>query len=266
MLTNFHTHTRFCDGKNTPEEMVLTALEKGFSALGFSGHGYTPFDLRYCLKDTPAYIAEVNRLKEAYRGQIEIFLGIEEDALSPAGNGPFAYRIGSCHYLLVEGEYHPLDSSRDHLLRCLSRFGGDPAALAECYFDTFCGYIRRHRPEIIGHFDLITKFDEADAPIFSDSVAYRRIAVRAAEEIARSGGLIEVNTGAMARGLRTSPYPAAEILHIVRQADAPLILSSDCHDAKNLDFGFAEARSRLRELGFRRLFTLTETGAAAYEI
>lgn len=266
MLTNFHTHTLFCDGKDTPGEMVLTALEKGFSALGFSGHGHTPFDERYCMKDTAGYIADVNRLKEAYRGKIDILLGIEEDALAPVDRSPFAYRIGSCHYLCVEGEYYALDSGREHLLRCLDRFGGDPIALAECYFDTFCSYIRRHRPEIIGHFDLITKFDEADAPIFSDNAAYRRLAARAAEEIARSGSLIEVNTGAMARGLRTSPYPAVEILRVLRQADAPLILSSDCHDAKNLDFGFAEARAMLRSLGFRRLFTLTETGAAEYEI
>lgn len=266
MLTNFHTHTTFCDGRSTPEELVLAAREKGFSALGFSGHGYTPFDLRYCMKDTAGYIAEIHRLKKAFLGEIDVFLGIEEDALAPVSSAPFAYRIGSCHYLCVGGEYYPLDSSRDHLLRCLARFDGDPAALAECYFDTFCGYIRRCRSEIIGHFDLITKFDEADAPLFSDSAAYRRIAARAAESIARSGALIEVNTGAMARGLRTTPYPAAEILHVLRQADAPLILSSDCHDAKNIDFGFAEAKALLRELGFRRLFTLTETGAAAYEI
>ena len=137
--------------------------------------------------------------------------------------------------------------------------------MTEGYFREV-GRIAAMKPTILGHFDLITKFDETDAPLFSDSAAYRRIAARAAESIARSGALIEVNTGAMARGLRTTPYPAAEILHVFRQADAPLILSSDCHDAKNIDFGFAEAKALLRELGFRRLFTLTETGAAAYEI
>ncbi len=39
MIANFHTHTVFCDGRNTPEEVVLSAIEKGFSAIGFSGHG-----------------------------------------------------------------------------------------------------------------------------------------------------------------------------------------------------------------------------------
>lgn len=33
MLTNYHTHTAFCDGKNSAEEMVLSAIdyENGFA-------------------------------------------------------------------------------------------------------------------------------------------------------------------------------------------------------------------------------------------
>ena len=61
MLANFHTHSTFCDGKNTPEEIVLAALEKGFVSIGFSSHGYTPYDLRYCMKDTDGYIADIKR-------------------------------------------------------------------------------------------------------------------------------------------------------------------------------------------------------------
>ncbi len=38
MLANYHTHTTYCDGKNTPEEIVLCAIEKGFTSIGFSGH------------------------------------------------------------------------------------------------------------------------------------------------------------------------------------------------------------------------------------
>ena len=41
--TNYHTHTEFCDAKNTAEEMVLAAIEKNFSILGFSSHAMYPF-------------------------------------------------------------------------------------------------------------------------------------------------------------------------------------------------------------------------------
>ena len=83
MLSNLHTHTTFCDGKNTPEEVVLSAIEKGFCSIGFSGHGYTAFDHTYCMKDTGGYMAEVNSLKEKYKKDIQIYLGVEEDAFYP---------------------------------------------------------------------------------------------------------------------------------------------------------------------------------------
>ena len=34
MLSNLHQHTTFCDGKSTAEEVVIAALEKGFSSIG----------------------------------------------------------------------------------------------------------------------------------------------------------------------------------------------------------------------------------------
>ena len=41
-LQNLHTHTTYCDGKDTPEEMVLEGLERGFHSIGFSIHSYVP--------------------------------------------------------------------------------------------------------------------------------------------------------------------------------------------------------------------------------
>ena len=46
MLSNLHTHSTFCDGRNTPEQVVTAAIEQGFDSVGFSSHGYTSFDLR----------------------------------------------------------------------------------------------------------------------------------------------------------------------------------------------------------------------------
>ena len=61
-MYSFHIHSTFCDGRNTPEEIVLAALEKDFISIGFSGYGYTGFDLRYCMKDTDGYLTEIRRL------------------------------------------------------------------------------------------------------------------------------------------------------------------------------------------------------------
>ena len=48
-LADFHAHTCYCDGDNTPEEMVRSAAEKGLAAFGLSGHGYTTYDESYCM-------------------------------------------------------------------------------------------------------------------------------------------------------------------------------------------------------------------------
>ena len=40
MKQNLHTHTTYCDGKNTVSEMIRSALHKDFDVLGFSGHSF----------------------------------------------------------------------------------------------------------------------------------------------------------------------------------------------------------------------------------
>ena len=66
MKCNFHTHSCFCDGKDSPEELVKTAIQKGFFALGFSSHSYTEMDKSFALNPENAekYRAEIAALKE----------------------------------------------------------------------------------------------------------------------------------------------------------------------------------------------------------
>ena len=104
MLSNLHTHTVFCDGSATAEELVREAIEKGFTSLGFSGHAYASYGLSYCIKDEDAYIAEIKRLKKKYESDIEVYLGIEEDAFEEADRSKYEYLIGSMHYVNVGGE------------------------------------------------------------------------------------------------------------------------------------------------------------------
>lgn len=256
MIANYHTHSTFCDGKNTPEEIVLAALEKGFSAIGFSGHGYTGFDLRYCMKDTDSYVAEIRRLKQKYKSEIQIYLGVEEDAFSYTDREKFDYIIGSSHYFCVDGKYYPIDSNHDYFKKCLELFEYDVVKMAHTYYSSFYNYIIKRRPDIIGHFDLITKFDEIHPAGILDSGEYNAIVEKYTASIADMGCAFEVNTGAISRGYRTSPYPAENLLHILKKNGAKLILASDSHDIKTLDFGFDSARQYLKDIGFQYVYVL----------
>ena len=266
MLSNLHTHSTCCDGKNTPEEIVKSAIEKGFSAIGFSGHGYTDFDLRYCMKDSDGYSSEINRLKEKYKKDIQIYLGVEEDAFSPVNRDKFDYIIGSSHYFCINNQYYPIDSNYDYFKRCLATFDYDVIRLSEVYYSNFCDYINSRKPDIIGHFDLITKFDEMDSSLFLHNTKYNRIAENYIKEAVKSRCVFEINTGAIAKGLRTNAYPNENLLYVLKKLDAHLILSSDSHHIDTLDFGFKEAKKHLRDIGFTHLVTMYDGKFVEYDI
>ena len=256
MLANFHTHTNLCDGKNSPEEMVLSAIEKGFDCLGFSGHGYTPFDLTYCMKDTDEYISEISRLKDKYKNKIQIYLGLEEDSRHFCDRDNFDYIIGSSHYIYVNGEYYPADESPENLEKCIEAFGGDILKLADAYYSSFVSYINKRKPDIVGHFDLITKFDEVGEPYFFGNKDYLELSEKYMAEALKNDVIFELNTGAISRGLRKTPYPNENLLYLISKQGGKVILSSDSHEAKTLDFYFKESRKYLYDIGFRYVYVL----------
>lgn len=255
MLSNFHTHTTFCDGKNTVEEIVKSAIGKGFSAIGFSGHGYTEYDLRYCMKNTDGYIREIKRLKNKYKDQIQIYLGVEEDTFAMVNRDKFDYIIGSSHYFCMDGNYYPFDSNYGYFEKCLTLFEGDTIKMAETYYHNFCKYILHRKPDIIGHFDLVTKFDETVKPFFLNEARYEAIVQKYLSEALKSNCIFEVNTGLISRGFRNGPCPNERLLYTIKKNNGKVMLSSDSHCIETLDFGFEEMRTLLRDIGFDYVFT-----------
>jgi histidinol-phosphatase (PHP family) len=229
---------------------VLSAIECGFASIGFSGHAYTPFDLRYCMKDTEAYVSGIKALRDKYQSKIQIYLGTEEDAFAPADRNRYDYIIGSCHYLLKNGVYYPIDSSLDYFNTCVSVFNNDVIALAQSYYSSFCEYILKRKPDIIGHFDLITKYEEVDTPRLFSSKKYNEIAENYARYAVRSGAIFEVNTGAIARGLRKTPYPAQNLLYTILKEGGQVTVTSDSHHASTIGFAFDDTYALLKDVGF----------------
>ena len=75
-MTNYHTHSNYCDGKATLREMVDFAVAHGFTELGFSGHCPLPFRNTYSITDYEGYCREVRALKKEYKDRIAIHLGL----------------------------------------------------------------------------------------------------------------------------------------------------------------------------------------------
>jgi len=262
-LQNLHQHTTFCDGKNTPEELVQYAIANGFGGIGFSGHCYMPFAEYYCmsLERTKEYRNEIARLKEAYGDRIDIFCGIEFDSCCPERPQGYDYVIGSLHGLRFDGVDYEFDGIADHFRHMIdTHFGGDGMAFAKEYYRQLAQLPDFGDCDIIGHFDLITKHRDTIHFFDSDAKEYRNAALEAAEALAGRIPYFEVNTGAIARGYRTTPYPDPFIIKHMKQLGFGAVISSDCHNKHLMDFHFAEAKQLLRDCGYTEYFILTKEG------
>ena len=242
MITrDLHVHTVFSDGKSTPEQVVLSAIEKGLSTIGFSDHSYTPFDKGYCLKEEKIsdYINEISSLKEKYSDKIEILCGIEQDYYSsPSPNG-LDFVIGSVHYIKIGNEYVPVDNTPEHLRAAAEKyFGGDIYALIEEYYRLAGEVAEKTNADIIGHFDLITKFSEKEKLFDQSHPRYIAAWQSAADRLLKANIPFEINTGAISRGYRTTPYPEKSIIEYIKQKGGSFVFSSDSHHADTLAFNF----------------------------
>ena len=238
---DYHMHTTFCDGKSSPEEMVQSALEKGLTRMGFSIHAeeFSPRGPRNPAV-MAAYRAEIARLKEKYRDRIEILCGAESDYYFPANKDDFDYTLGSVHYLNTPDGLVPIDSKREILLDAAEKYyGNDFYRIAEEYFATVARLVDI-RPDIIGHFDLITKYNEGNVLFDGEHPRYLAAAFAAVDALLPLGVPFEINTGAISRGLRTSPYPAPPILRYILAHGGKVVLCSDSHAAQNVAFAFDE--------------------------
>ncbi len=253
ILSDFHTHTNFCDGKDSPEEMVLSAIDKGMDTLGFSMHSFAEFDLD--VYDNPAalgeYKKEVARLKERYKDKIKILCGIEQDIYSEPADKDFDYVIGSVHYVKVDGEYFPLDLSKEVLLEAVEKgFGGDFYSFAEWYYNMEAQVVEKTGADIIGHLDLIRKFNE-DGDLFDEKhPRYVAAYTKAVKALVKYDKPFEINTGAMSRGYRSTPYPCEDILRCIYENGGKVIMSSDSHRKDTLCFEFEKWADLARKIGF----------------
>ncbi len=118
---------------------------------------------------TELYKRQVSSLKEKYKDKIKIRLGIELDYYSTDTTGDYDYVIGSVHYILKSGEYLVVDSSREKQINAVNHhYGGDFYAYIEDYYSLVADLYNKTKCDIIGHFDLVTKFN-SDGDLFDTS-------------------------------------------------------------------------------------------------
>lgn len=259
---NLHTHTTYCDGTHTPEQMVQFAREKGFDSLGFSGHSsmsYGPYGIPGDKVD--AYKQEITALKEQYGSEFPIFLGLEFDMYSEASLEGYDYVLGALHYLKLGEEKLDFDRQAATVKQLIdTHFGGDGLAFAKRYYEELTELPKYGKFDILAHFDLVIKNVEFLPFVDVTDKRYLQAAFDAMYALRPHIPLFEVNTGAMARGYRTAPYPTKELLEELKYLGYGAVISSDCHDGNKLDHGIDIAELLLKSCGFTEHFVLKQDG------
>ncbi len=256
-FSNFHQHTTFSDGKSTAEEVVQSAIARGMEAIGISDHSHTAIDESYCMMPDryEAYFAEIARLRELYKDDIRVYTGLEMDYFSECDRSRYDYIIGSVHYMYENGVCHPIDHSLAQQQTYLAtECGGDLHVFAKNYYAQLVDHIEKNRPDIVGHIDVISKFGLFD----EDDPVYREIALNALDRILKVTPVVEMNTGAITRGVKDVPYPHPFLLDAIRERGGEIILGADSHAASTVDGCFDRCLDLLRAHGYDHIVTFDE--------
>ncbi|MDX9956987.1 MAG: histidinol-phosphatase [Clostridia bacterium] len=275
MRANHHTHSEFCDGRISAAEMAEAAYSAGFSVLGFSSHAPLPFETEWTMDpDRLAdYVRTIRALGEVYHGRMEILLGLEVDYIAGIcgpSDGRFDaigldYVIGAVHHVrpprLGHDALATVDDGQDSFDALIAQgYDNNTDALVADYYKAATECIKAGGFDIFGHFDLIRKNNPNMSRFHEDTSHYMAAAMMAVDALAGTDIIVEINTGGMARGKLTTPYPAAWILRELRLRNVDICLNSDAHNAAHLvacrDAGLQAAAAA----GYDRLTIITAKG------
>ena len=272
ILSDCHTHTTYCDGKNNAEEMILSAIEKGFRSIGISSHSPVVGEVDWCMKkkDIESYTSVVGVLQKKYADKIQVYCGIELDNnFDGVDLEKFDYALGSVHQFRHNGKIYDVDYSPE-MTKALTDeiFDGDYNKMAKAYFEKLRDFVILTDVDVVGHFDLITKYNENDCLFDTKNDFYRFYALNAIDDIlkAKPDIIFEVNTGAMFRCGNSQPYPSYFILEHLFKRGARITVTGDCHSCQSLTYGYDSAVSLCKKVGFEKAYILLDGAFTAVDL
>ncbi len=119
-------------------------------------------------------------------------------------------------------------------------YGNDYYQAAENYFQKVSGIVRKTGCDIIGHFDVISKYNERFHLFDEQDPRYIAAWQKALDRLLPEGKPFEINTGAVSRGWRRTPYPAPDMISYIREHGGRFVLSSDSHSTDTIGYDFAQ--------------------------
>ncbi len=265
LLADYHVHTAYSDDSVYPmEDVVKDAIQKGITELCFTDH--VDYGIKedwdsgkkilyrdgepFANVDYPNYVEQIHKLQQKYQDQITLKTGLEfgvqmhtipqYEALYQ--RYPFDFIILSVHQV-EDLEFWTQDFQR----------GRTQKEYNERYYEEMLQLVY-HFPHysVLGHMDLITRYDEAGIYPFEHIRPYLE---KILKKVIEDGKGIEVNTSSHRYGLADST-PSKEILRLYHELGGEILtIGSDSHKPEHLGTYIEEAKTLLKNIGFRRFCT-----------
>lgn len=223
---NFHTHTSRCGhAVGSDEEYVINAVKAGIRVLGFSDHAAYPQPLptdRMNIEQVPDYFTSIRSLKEKYKDQIEIHVGMEVECYQDQWDTLKKWREMTEYCILGQHEITFAGKSA-YDIKTPEELNAYTDQLAYACEHNLCDYI--------AHPDVCMW----SYPRIDESV--KTVAERIADLSLKYDMPLEINTGSGVRygrqkyedGLRYA-YPVRIFLETFARKHCKMIFGLDVHD------------------------------------
>ena len=266
---NFHTHSLYCDGVGELEVYVKKAIEKKMFAIGFSSHAPVPFPSGGHMESSKLdnYINEIENLKRKYSNKINIYSGLEVEYI-PNIIGPNSFRkknldiiIGSVHYVnqYDDGENYLFDITVEEFKKGFELiFNNNIKKLVKGYYGNVISMVENDPPDVIGHLDLIKKFNNNNRYFNENDDWYKYILLDVIKVISKSNCIVEINTRGYYKGITKEFYPGQWIVEKCLEHSIPIAISADAHNAEDVNNSFEEAASFLLDIGYKNVQIFNE--------
>jgi histidinol-phosphatase (PHP family) len=244
MLYETHSHTPLCNHAiGLPSEYAAVAEANGLRGLIVTCHnpmpaGFSP-RVRMRHEEFPEYVALVSAARDAWRGKIDVRLGLEADYFE--GHEQWvAAQLDATEFHYVLGSVHPqIDEYRTRY-----QFS-DPREVQRNYFRLLAQAAETRLFDCLAHPDLIkneTVGDWEPADIMDD-------VRRCLDRVAATGMAMELNTsGINKRIAEMNPFPA--MLVEMRERNIPVVIGADAHEPARVGDGYGAALELLSSCGY----------------
>ncbi len=260
-MYDLHTHTLFSDGKNTVDEMCLSAIEKGLSGIALTDHA----DMNvFAERDTASRMKQaaeaIGAAKETYRNRLQVFCGVElgEYALEPQlanellNSNPYDVVLYSEHF--VPGARW--DKMYSRIVFDDSVSDDEVREYMRLYFEVINNTAATFDYDVLGHISCPARYITGRHKRHTNVMLYEDTIKEILKKIIDRDIALELNT--CGRCCQSFGYYDAQNEEIFQMYKAlggnKVTLGSDAHTTLGIGRGFAEAKEQLKSWGFDRYY------------